>query len=57
MGGVADTARPLRTPEPIDLPLDWLIRKLGREIPADEVRQILEALEFGVTEPRRMSFR
>ena len=52
VGGVADTARPLRTPEPITLPLDWLSRKLGREIPADEVRQILEALEFGVTEPQ-----
>ena len=50
VGGVADTARPLRTPEPITLPLDWLYRKLGREMPADEVRQILEALEFGVTE-------
>jgi phenylalanyl-tRNA synthetase beta chain len=50
VGGVADTARRARTAEPITLPLQWLYRKLGREVPAEEVRQILEALEFGVTE-------
>ena len=40
-----------RRPPPIELPLDWLARKLGRAIAAAEVRDILERLEFGVTEP------
>ena len=33
------------------------MRKLGREVPADEVREILERLAFGVSEagPRRFS--
>ncbi|MEX2260877.1 MAG: phenylalanine--tRNA ligase subunit beta [Bryobacteraceae bacterium] len=51
-GGVADRRKaeaggPPR--EPILLPLDWLSRKLGRGLPAEEVRDILERLEFGVT--------
>ena len=50
VGGVADASRPLTKPEPIELPLAWLYRKLGREIPASEVRKILEALAFGVDE-------
>ncbi len=41
-----------RRPPPIDLPLDWLERKLGRAIDAAEVRGILERLEFGVAEPK-----
>jgi len=45
------------TPRPgaaraIELPLDWLERKLGRAVSAAETRQILESLQFGVTEPR-----
>ena len=35
---------------PIELPLDWLERKLGRPIAPSEVRAILESLSFGVTE-------
>src|SRR5581483_6022288 len=41
-GGVADCGKPPSAPPPIELPLDWLARKLGREVPAEEVRAILE---------------
>jgi phenylalanyl-tRNA synthetase beta chain len=50
VGGLADAHRISKAPEPIRLPMDWLIRKLGREIAAAEVRQILERLAFGVSE-------
>ena len=49
-GGVADVARSPRTVAPIVLPLEWLNRKLGKQLPASEVRQILKALQFGVTD-------
>jgi phenylalanyl-tRNA synthetase beta chain len=57
VGGVADAYRPVAEPPAIELPLDWLDRKLGRAIPASEVRKILESLEFRVTEiaPRTFS--
>ena len=57
VGGLADCGRPIVEPPPILLPLDWLARKLGREVPAFEVRQILESLAFGVAEagPRTFS--
>jgi phenylalanyl-tRNA synthetase beta chain len=51
-GGVADCRKEMPAPPPIELPLDWLARKLGRAVPAAEVRTILERLEFGVDEPR-----
>jgi phenylalanyl-tRNA synthetase beta chain len=51
VGGLADQSRPLSPPPPIQLPLDWLTMKLGRGIDATEVREILERLEFGVSEP------
>ncbi len=50
VGGVADRKAELKNPPPIELTLDWLIRKLGRPVNATEVRAILEALDFGVTE-------
>lgn len=50
VGGVADQQFPAPAPEPILLPMDWLVRKLGRAIEAGEVRRILEALQFGVSE-------
>ncbi len=50
VGGVADPQREMPPPAPIELPLDWLERKLGRLIPPAEVRRILESLAFGVTE-------
>jgi phenylalanyl-tRNA synthetase beta chain len=56
VGGLADRRKELAPPPPIRLPLDWLMRKLGREVPAAEVREILERLEFGVTEPEQRTF-
>jgi phenylalanyl-tRNA synthetase beta chain len=55
-GGVADRRRPPAPAPVIDLPLDWLGRKLGREIGSGEVRRILERLEFTVAEPRAGAF-
>jgi phenylalanyl-tRNA synthetase beta chain len=51
-GGLADRYFPAPAPAPIELPMEWLVRKLGRPIEAEEVRRILEALEFGVGEAR-----
>ena len=39
-----------RAASPLDL--DWLARKLGRVLDADEVRRILESLQFGVSRER-----
>jgi phenylalanyl-tRNA synthetase beta chain len=57
VGGLADAYRPLPAPASIVLPLDWLDRKLGRAIPAAEVRSILQSLEFVVEDagPRTFS--
>jgi phenylalanyl-tRNA synthetase beta chain len=56
VGGLADTYRPLPEPPAIELPLDWLDRKLGIAVPAAEVRKILESLEFRVTEGAARTF-
>jgi phenylalanyl-tRNA synthetase beta chain len=56
MGGVADVRGALPEATSIELPLDWLYRKLGREVEAAEVQQILESLGFGVTEKRAAVF-
>ncbi len=48
VGGVTDVYTPLPAPAPIDLPLDWVDRKIGAVVPADQVRKILESLEFVV---------
>ncbi len=56
VGGVADVRREIPAPAPIELPLDWLQRKLGRAVADSDVRQILERLEFGVAEPRPKVF-
>jgi phenylalanyl-tRNA synthetase beta chain len=50
VGGLADNYRPLPVPAPVVLPLDWLDRKLGRAVAGEEVRRILESLEFRVEE-------
>jgi phenylalanyl-tRNA synthetase beta chain len=50
VGGLADNHRPMPPAPPIVLPLDWLDRKLGRAVPVDEVRRILESLQFRVEE-------
>jgi len=56
VGGVADAYQPLPECPPITLPLDWLESKLGRTVPSEEVRRILESLEFGVEETSRGVF-
>ena len=48
-GGLADQYRPLPVPPPILLPMEWLVRKLGKDVGGDEVRDILERLAFGVS--------
>ncbi|HEY4360912.1 MAG TPA: phenylalanine--tRNA ligase subunit beta [Bryobacteraceae bacterium] len=50
VGAVADAYRPAPPQPPVVLPLDWLDRKLGTSLPAAQVREILEALEFKVEE-------
>jgi phenylalanyl-tRNA synthetase beta chain len=56
VGGLADRLDPLREPAPVPLDLDWLARKLGRELEPYEVKRILESLQFGVTEVRPKLF-
>lgn len=48
VGGLADSFRPFADAPVIDLPLDWLRRKLGRDVSDGEVQQILEGLQFDV---------
>jgi phenylalanyl-tRNA synthetase beta chain len=50
VGGLADSRGELKTPAPIELSVDWLEAKLGRDLRAHEVRSILESLGFGVLE-------
>ncbi|MGH9645193.1 MAG: phenylalanine--tRNA ligase subunit beta, partial [Bryobacteraceae bacterium] len=50
VGGLADNHRPMPERAPVVLPIDWLDRKLGRAVPAEQVRRILESLEFRVDE-------
>jgi len=50
VGGLADSHGELKTPAPIELSVEWLKAKLGRDLEAREVRAILESLEFGVEE-------
>ncbi len=52
VGGLSDRRAGFTPPPPIELPLEWLVRKLGREIAGADVRRILEALQFGVEEAR-----
>ncbi len=56
VGGLADQRRDTPAPPPIRLPLDWLDRKLGRHVEPAEVRDILERLSFGVSEPEPKVF-
>jgi phenylalanyl-tRNA synthetase beta chain len=52
VGGVIDNSAPTKPAPVIELPLDWLRRKLGRAVSTREVREILEALQFTVAEPQ-----
>jgi phenylalanyl-tRNA synthetase beta chain len=49
-GGLADEHTAFTPPPPIELPLQWLDLKLGRAVADEQVRTILEALQFGVEE-------
>lgn len=49
-GGMADTRAPLRSIEPIRLPITFIVRKLGKDISQAEVTRILSALGFGISE-------
>ena len=48
VGGLADDYKTKPALPPIELNLDWLNRKLGHDVPAAQVRQILESIGFGV---------
>jgi phenylalanyl-tRNA synthetase beta chain len=48
VGGLTDAYRSLPEPVTVHLPLKVVNRKLGREVPEVEVRDILKRLEFGV---------
>jgi phenylalanyl-tRNA synthetase beta chain len=50
VGGLADRRKPILPPPAIRLPLDWLARKLGREVAGPEASRILESLAFKVGE-------
>jgi phenylalanyl-tRNA synthetase beta chain len=50
VGGLAESHSEFKTPAPIELSVDWLKAKLGRDLDAREVRSILESLEFSVKE-------
>ncbi len=56
-GGLVDSWRKAPPPDPVELEMEWLERRLGRPIGRDEVRRILESLSFGVEEPRPQVFR
>ncbi len=49
VGGLADQHKLAAPPPPILLPMDWLVRKLGKDVGPDEVCDILGRLAFGVS--------
>jgi phenylalanyl-tRNA synthetase beta chain len=50
VGSLADSHGDFKTPAPIELSVEWLKAKLGRDLDPREVRSILESLEFSVKE-------
>jgi phenylalanyl-tRNA synthetase beta chain len=50
VGGLADQRREIPAPPEVDLPVDWVNRRLGREVEPAEVQDILTRLSFGVQE-------
>ena len=49
-GGVTDNAGPRPETPPIALPVNFVVRKLGKVLSKDEIARILQALGFGVSE-------
>ncbi len=56
VGGLVDNLRPAPAPPLVELPLDWMDRKLGTALPPAEVRRILESLHFTVEEKSQRVF-
>jgi phenylalanyl-tRNA synthetase beta chain len=50
VGGVADNHAPLPATKIIELPMSFVVRKLGKDVPQTEVVHILTALGFAVTQ-------
>jgi len=50
VGGLADQRIEVPAPAPILLPMDWLAKKLSRQVDPAQVKDILERLCFGVSE-------
>jgi phenylalanyl-tRNA synthetase beta chain len=48
VGGLGDQKRELSPAPEVDLSVEWVARKLGREVAAAEIRDILGSLGFGV---------
>ena len=48
VGGIADVRGPLPHSEPIALPIDFVVRKLGKQLSEEDVSAILSSLGFGV---------
>ncbi len=51
VGGLGDQKKAIGALPEVRLDVEWVNRKLGREISAAEIRDILQSLEFGVREP------
>lgn len=56
IGGLADQSKPGVPPPPILLPMSWLVRKLGKSVKSNEVRDILQRLAFGVSDHAAHTF-
>ena len=48
VGGLVDEKRPLPAAPEVELSVEWVARKLGREVAAGEIREILQSLGFGI---------
>ena len=48
IGGIADNRVERKFSEPINLPVSFVTRKLGKELSNTQIREILESLGFGV---------
>jgi phenylalanyl-tRNA synthetase beta chain len=49
-GGVSDCRGPVESHEPIALPVNFVVRKLGKNVAVQQITAILTALGFGVLE-------